>query len=239
MRLGTLWEKIKRTLQTPLCRECGVNVPLDESFCPRCRQVLGFRPARPLIRTADFRGYAATTLMPLLKKRLYGYKFYRRRDALPLLSELLIAYWRQLPEALPIDGYPGPIPPERVLVLTIPPHEGKKSLVAPLAGRFARYFGYDCQTKALHWVRNVQPQHAIPAYRERIQNIARSLEAKREALTGYRRIIIVDDLTTTGATLREAVRAIRALDGNGGSSANIPADVATLAISAIVRGRQG
>jgi predicted amidophosphoribosyltransferase len=218
-----------------MCRACGVDIRLDELFCARCGQVLGLRPARPLARTSAFRIYAATTLTPAIKKHLYGYKFYRRRDALPLLADLLIHHWRQLAEESSAVGYSAPIRPERVLVLPIPPHSGKNSLVTPLAARFARGFDYDCRPRALHWVREVQPQHTLLNHRERLRNIARSLGAERECLTGYRRIIIVDDLTTTGATLREAVRAVRQADGRDG----LPVDVVTLAVSAITRGEQG
>src|ERR1044071_5631156 len=109
MRLGALLEKIRMALQTPLCRACGVDIRLDEMFCDRCRQTLGLRQARPLTRTSAFRAHAATTLTPAVKKHLYGYKFYRRRDALPLLADLLIHYWRQWPEEPSTIGHSTPI----------------------------------------------------------------------------------------------------------------------------------
>ena len=122
------------------------------------------------------------------------------------------------------------IHPEQVLVLPVPAHLGAESRVEPIAKGFARHFGYDYQARLLRWSRDIQPQHRIFDKRERARNIAFSLEMLSSAqIKEYKSLIIVDDLTTTGSTLREAARAVqsRLLD-----SVNIP-KIVTLTLTTV------
>ncbi len=204
MLLGTFFEKVRTALHSQVCLHCEQKAVANGlQFCRQCDDVLGLRTPVAVIDTPHFLCHAATSLNPAVKKLLYGYKFHNQFVHGSRLSGLLIQYWNSLP--LPIRS----AHPETVLVVPVPPHADKISRIDAMASRFARHFGFDYRPDALSWTRSIEPQHTILDKRQRYTNIAGGLSVNPDVLAGHEKIIIVDDLTTTGATLHEANRAIR------------------------------
>lgn len=210
MFIGTLIDKVKFALQNHSCQSCGQKPGEGGTFCKRCREKLKIRLPEPILETPLCAIHAATDFNPALKRILYGHKFYNRTEHVPQLSGILTDYWSSLP---PCFGF-SKVHPENVLVMPIPPHRGNVSLIDRFAGQFARHFGYDYRHDALTWTREVKAQHRIHDRRHRLDNIASSLHLKSGIVAAYEKIIIVDDITTTGATLLEASRAFRSEAAN-------------------------
>ncbi|MCP4002835.1 MAG: ComF family protein [bacterium] len=125
------------------------------------------------------------------------FKFDRRLDALAVLIEPLVERVRELP----IDGIiPVPRHPGRVRELGCDP-------VFELARRLARRCGRPLWDGALMRNRQTAPQTGLDP-RARRQNIAGSFSTQAAERLN-RRILLLDDVTTTGATLREAELALR------------------------------
>jgi predicted amidophosphoribosyltransferase len=204
MFIGTLLDKVKTALQSQVCDYCEQKTAPGEPFCGRCQETLGIRTPQAVMDIPGFLCHAATTFNPAVKKILYGHKFHARRENTPKLASLLIQYWRNL-----LPELESGIHPENVLVAAIPPHGNEQSRVSPIAAKFARHFGYDFQPDTLIWAKDVKPQHSIHDKRQRFLNLDRSLDVNHTLITDHARIIIVDDLTTTGATLHEASRAFQ------------------------------
>lgn len=80
-----------------------------------------------------------------------------------------------------------------------------------LARALARQADLPLQARALSRARHVPPQTDLPRS-ERLRNVRGSFRAAPGTLRG-RRVLLLDDVTTTGATLREAARELRARSG--------------------------
>jgi ComF family protein len=125
------------------------------------------------------------------------FKFEGRRDALAVLLEPLL----QRIDGLDFDGIvPIPRHPERIRAQGSDPAH-------LLARAVARRSGRSLWSRVLSRSRATVPQTELPAGR-RSGNVAGSFTARESALRN-RRVLLLDDVTTTGSTLREALRTLR------------------------------
>ncbi len=174
---------------------------LVPSVCPACDRTRGpgellLCPAcAPGLRTLSELGHVATAVayertgLVLVRR----FKFEDRRDALRVLLELLTARAR----TLPADA-----------IVAIPRHrrrvrEQGSDPVWTLARALARRTGLELLRGALRRIRPGPPQAGLSP-EERRRNVLGSFRASGD-FRG-RRILLLDDVTTTGSTLLEAAR---------------------------------
>jgi predicted amidophosphoribosyltransferase len=213
--LSALLAKLADALRPSGCAYClqpwnSCNNADLLALCPECKGRFGLREGHwPTSRNAHVAIHAATLFNGRVKQLLYGYKFYRRRDNVRPLAALLTSYWSQavaLKEVADAE-------PMTVAVLTIPARQGHPDRLASLGQAFRNAFGYHAEAGQLLWQRETQPQHTLQCRRERLSNLRGSLLYEPAPLkadaSGPTMILILDDLTTTGATLTEAALAIR------------------------------
>ena len=177
------------------CMGCGSYLGL---LCPRCV------PLSPAHRTADGTWWAAR-YEGAVRSALLAYKERRRRDLVTPLGELLTRSIAAL-----CAGERGP--PERLVLVPVP---SARSVAAARGGdhvlRLARRAGAACGLRtaagALALTRQVRDSAGLGAT-ERAANLAHAVLA-RPAPAGWT-ALVVDDIVTTGATLRECSRALGA-----------------------------
>jgi ComF family protein len=198
------------------CRRPGSDL------CPGCRQLLRWqpgplcpgcgRPAGPDGRCGDCRQapFALEGLRSALdfagpvRAAIHQFKYRGRRRLTPLLVELMLTAWRSAP--LAVD-----------LVVPVPLHPARQAergynQAALLAAAFAAVAGLPCAPHALSRTRATRPQAELDA-RQRRRNVADAFRA--ESLVAGRRVLLVDDVCTTGATLGDCARALRAAGSAG------------------------
>ncbi len=129
------------------------------------------------------------------------FKFDRRRDARELLVAWLLARMR----ALAFD-----------VIVPLPRHVARVRSegcdpVHELAKQLARNTGAPLVERALRRARPTPPQTGLSIAGRRA-NVAGSFAAEPGRLAG-RRVLLLDDVATTGATLAEAARALRRTSG--------------------------
>lgn len=215
MRLATFFERLKSAISDPICQACEQNTIAAEQFCRACQQKFNIRLQRVPIQLPDALCYSATTFNPAIRRLIYRHKFNNAYANSQPLASVLIHGWEGSPERIALNLSS----PERVLVMPIPAHGKGYFSVDAFAKRFARYFGYDYRKDWVSWRRNVEPQHRIHHRQQRFLNIAQSLLFKHESdLAQYEAILIIDDLTTTGATFQEVCRAYYELPGKPASA---------------------
>ncbi len=162
----------------------------ERLLCPPCAADL--RPGTlhgPIRAALRYEGSAAQLLRRL--------KFEQRRDALRVLIEPLVAATSGLRADTLVAV---PRHPERLREQACDPvHDLARALARRSGRRYAR--------NVLSRSRATPPQTDLPRA-ERHRNVRGSFRARAAALRG-RRVLLLDDVTTTGATLREAAAELR------------------------------
>ncbi len=176
----------------PACPTCALPLPRGER-CPDCSgRARGALPD----------GAAAAWL--------YGGRTVRLHRLLKFQGDLRLAgpLAERMARAHLLAGLP---PPD--LVVPVPPDpsrsRGRGRVPSLLARHVAGRLGRPLLPGALRKVRPTPSQATAPGRAERETNLRGAFHAREEAVRG-RSILVVDDVATTGSTLREAVRALRA-----------------------------
>lgn len=170
--------------------KCGKPVESPEKeFCGDCERT----------RHLFDQGRAAFTYSGSMRKSVYRMKFQNRRDYLDFYAEAMVrtgerylSCWR----------------PE--VIVPIPMHWKKRAArgynqAELLAMRISRLTGIPCERKLLRCVRYTGDQKEL-GRNERLRNLRGSFEVCSATPS---RILLVDDVYTTGSTMDEAARALR------------------------------
>jgi competence protein ComFC len=120
---------------------------------------------------------------------------------------------RLLREMIPVGREAVSAWPRQTLVLPIPVHPRKRRLrgfdqAARLAEGLADALGLPCGRRVLVRVRDTRPQ-GDPRTTSRSANVAEAFRVLRPRRVAGRHVLLVDDVTTSGATARECARLLR------------------------------
>ena len=173
-------------LPHPHCRQCTRPLTYGDQ-CARCR--LEQRRINRL-----FVPYAYT---PPILQAVHRFKYANKRY---LAADLAALAMSALPTDLRVDlVVPVPLAPSRARQRGY--NQGRL-----LAAEVARRLDLPLDARVLIRLRDTPPQTSLPRAR-RLRNVRGAFRALRK-LSGAR-ILLVDDVTTTGATLEAAARALR------------------------------
>lgn len=193
------------------CRACWETItPIDGPICPHCGQP--FDSPIALASSPGHRCRACREKPPRFDRALSPYRYegvleeairlfkYRRKDALATpLAELMLAWAGHLP---PIDlVIPVPLHPARLRT-----REFNQSLL--LADRIARRLGLPLSFERLERIRETRPQTELDRA-DRAQNVRRAFAVRDSEGLKSCRVLLIDDVLTTGATVNDCARALR------------------------------
>ncbi len=182
---------------------------LAPSSCPCCdrprregQPLLCAWCSRGLRGQSELRGIPTAFAYEETAARLIQrFKFEQRSDALEVLLGPLLARLRDVRAELIV---PVPRHPARIREQGCDP-------AFSLARAVARRSPLVLAGGVLRRTREALPQTGL-SRKARLANVRGSFAARRGALRG-RRVVLLDDVTTTGATLREAARVLRGAAG--------------------------
>ncbi|MDE0484928.1 MAG: ComF family protein [Candidatus Poribacteria bacterium] len=196
------WDDIP-LIEPPWCEMCGI--PNAKGKCDACATT---PPPYGKLRTIAFYESA-------LQQAIHLFKFEKRTSLAKPLAQLTMDY---IPDDCDITDYD--------FILPIPIH--KKRLrergfnqATLLANGIAKNVGIQVVTDALVRHRNTSPQSSLDR-EARQTNIVGAFELQKKEIVRNKRILVLDDVFTTGATVREAVKVLWDVDP-------IEVDVLTLA----------
>lgn len=174
-----------------LCGTCFARLPDGKKICHK--------------ETPYVLGAAADYENESVRKLIAELKFNGLRLAAAPLADMLIRYAETI--TLPKDNrnvavVPVPLGAERFRKRGFNQSE-------EVAMRFALHYKLPLFSNALIRMKNTRPQSEL-SFNERAANIAGAFKANEALINGYRSIILIDDVTTSGATFAEASRALKA-----------------------------
>ena len=186
-----------------LCAACFGAIPIyDAPRCgtcqarlPECRKIC--HPETPYLLAA-----AGDYANPPLRETILTLKFKRRRDAAATLANLTARHIAMA--GLDLNGFaavPLPLSKRRE-------RERGFNQAELIANAFARQTNIPIVTNAIIRTRHTKPQSEINNIDDRRANLANAFTPGPAPLPS-RHILLIDDVTTSGATLREAARALK------------------------------
>jgi len=188
-----------RRVTPPLCPLCGQPQP-QAQFCPQCAYSLSNDEQRPPIDGIRSIAYLEGTL----REAIYGLKYrYIQELAVPL-GEMLIEYYNQTP--LPAD-----------VIIPVPLHRRRQrergyNQSALLAERLGQATHIPVRLDVLHRHRYTRSQTRLNAH-ERNQNVEGAFSCTNQQNVEQditnKRILLIDDVATTGATISACARVLR------------------------------
>jgi ComF family protein len=189
------WAKIS-FIDGAVCESCGIPFGVDpggETVCGACHaNPRAFRKARSLLIYDE-----------ASKELILGFKHGDRLDRAPAFARWLDRTGRELLE-------------ETDLLVPVPLHQfrlwkRRYNQAAILASRLSERSGVPCDPLALIRSRPTKSQGDMPSAKARRRNVLGAFsvpEEKKAALHG-KRVLLIDDVFTTGATLEACARAFK------------------------------
>lgn len=187
-----------------ICRDCFAGISINQTlFCGRCQARL---PAGKKTCHQNFPyilGAAGSYDNDAIKSLIHGLKFKYIRGASLVLGKLLYKYTSSL--AIPLNNF-----------IVIPLPLSKKRLRGRgfnqselIAQTFAEHFELSFEKSCLLRTKNAEPQSKAVSLIERRKNVEGCFAVIRPKLIAGKNIILIDDVTTSGATFFEAAKTLK------------------------------
>lgn len=184
-----------RVVEPPVCSRCGRKMfgeSVEALVCAECRSR----------RTFHDSGYSACAFADPLRDLIHLFKYRKKRYLSSFLGRLLVDSIRERPE---MAGYDAIIP--------VPLHWRRRwtrgfNQALDLARPLSKRLGIPIIKGNLRRVRYTKPQVRLLS-KERESNIKNAFRLRDPAKVAGKRLLLLDDVITSGATLNECARVLK------------------------------
>jgi competence protein ComFC len=194
-----------QTIGQYICPDCLNLVSLNhQTICPACTQLSPFGLTHARCRTPQAMDglIAACKYQGVIKTMITKYKYRWIEDLTQVLIELLITHG-DLEPALKV---------KRVIV-PVPLHPNRLrwrgfNQSALLGQTLATYLHFPYQDQALVRFKQTPPQMSLTKTQRKI-NVKDAFTLKHRHLVNHQHLLLLDDVWTTGATMRECTKVLK------------------------------
>ena len=133
-----------------------------------------------------------------LQKLIRGLKYHNQPDLAYYLAKFMHEYWVQLTNADDYQIVPVPIYYTRL-------RKRKYNHMQLVAEEFSKLSGYPVNSGLILRVKDTRPQYKLKRA-ERLENLKKAFKVDISQLDRRRKILILDDICTTGSTFEEMIK---------------------------------
>lgn len=195
-----------------LCEDCNSLVEIfEELYCPFCPQpyiVLDGKACRKCRKTKKLQGlFCATSYQNSIVKTLIHqlkYEPYLARCLAKPLASFIITHFKLVYKRPDLSQY---------TLVPVPLHKQKLkwrgfNQAAEIAKEVASHFSLELADETLKKIKNT-PHQVELAGKKREENVKNSFICPKPGFVNNRKILLIDDVFTTGATMEECARVLK------------------------------
>ncbi len=181
------------------CYFCGSSKECVK-MCSDCYDTLDFLPVQ-INRIAEGKKiYCAGVYSKNLQKMIRGLKYHGQKELAYYCAKFMYEYFTKITDDRDFQIVPVPIFEKRK-------KQRKYNHMELVASEFARLSGMEVNFELIKRIKDTKAQYNLKKH-ERIENL-KSAFAVNENEFKQKRLLIIDDICTTGATFEEMIKAFR------------------------------
>ena len=170
-------------------------------MCSKCYDSLEFLSYGKRFAIDGVSVYVAGVYEKNLQKLIRGLKYHNQRDLAFYQAKFMWEYWQNITSESGFEVVPVPLHKDRQSKR----HYNHMELVAE---EFCRLSGNILNTKLIKRVKNTRPQYKL-THAERAENLHNAFKVDTSALSDCGKILILDDICTTGSTFAEMIKTLK------------------------------
>lgn len=190
---GLCYQKLRRIVE-PMCRQCGKPLlSVQQECCFDCRKRQS---------SACESGHSLWIYDAVTSQSIFAYKYDGKQSYAEFYGEALVHFYRGWIESLHVQQLI-PVPLSRR-------KERKRGFnqAALLAEKIGERTGIPVNTRGLLRLHSTAPQKELGKH-ERNANLKNAFVADEEYLSGVQRVLLIDDIYTTGSTVHYCAEALK------------------------------
>lgn len=176
------------------CKSSSESVKM----CSKCFEELEFLPVQVNRKFNNVNIYCAGVYSKNLQKMIRGLKYHRQKDLAYYQAKFMWLYWQRLGLTQNFQIVPVPIFPKRK-------KKRKYNHMELVAEEFAKLSGYEVNFELIKRVKDTKPQYKLNKS-QRTMNLSNAFEVNKDKLIKGKKILIIDDICTTGSTFEEMIK---------------------------------
>jgi len=186
-----------------ICKTCFLKIPMHTALtCPHCHARLAENKKICHKDIPYLLAAAAPYNNEIIKKLIWDFKYEKRTHIANPLAHLLVEHMRMLP-----------IDISKFIIVPIPLHKSRQrergfNQAELLSSRIGELTSLPVLMEALTRNKKTMPQAETKNKDERIKNTEKAFSAKDDVVF-EKNILLIDDVTTSGATLSEATKTLK------------------------------